>query len=211
MNKTGIKFITCLMLFTVSNSISSQTDQRDNSKTKEAPKTEGERIWSAKYQNQPDTGNLSPLEIVGLDILIPGYGMYKLKKHFWGIGYGGAKLLGFAFIYLSIANYQYWHPLEQSLVNERSLNSQETFTLPGRSERFSAKEIKGSYEKAILWIIMASTYQFLVYGLSAWHTYLEALTQLEREGPFYKIETFQEEKNKSTELKLKIGYQTILQ
>ena len=211
MNMPGIKFTTYLMLFLVSTSISSQISQRSDSKTKKTQKIENERIWLPKYQNQPDSGNLSPLEIVGLDIMIPGYGMYKLKKYFWGIGYGGAKLLGFVFIYLSVANYQYWHPLEQSLVNERSLGDQETFELPGKSGRFSAQEIKGNYEKAILWIIMASAYQFLAYGLSAWHTYLEALDQLKKEGPFYRIETFQQEgEGKSKELRLKIGYQTSL-
>ena len=183
MNKIEIKLVFYLALFILPASISSQATPKDDLKAKETQKIESERIWLTKYQDQPDTGNLSPLEIVGLDALIPGYGMYRLKKYFWSIGYGGTKLLGFIFIYLSIVNYQYWHPLERSLVNEQSLSSQETFELPDKSGRFSAQQIKGNYEKAILWIIMASTYQLLIYGLSAWHTYLEGLESTRKRRP----------------------------
>ena len=202
-------FTSLVILYTPT--YSKEVKEVDPARGKKERSKKDTRKWEIQYLIQPDADNLSPLEVTGLDVLIPGYGMFMLDKYLWGFVYGGAKLLGFVFIYLSVSSYQFWRPLEQSLVNEQSLVSGQTFELPGKSDRFSAQKIKDNYAKALLWVIMAATYQVLAYGISSWHTYLEALDQYKKEGPFYKIRLPQKNtQGRSKEMKIKAGYRFIL-
>ena len=115
----------------------------------------------------------TPLELAYFDLLIPGYGMYKLEKYYWSISYASLKLLGGTLIFLTTKNYIHLKDAYNTSGTENALNEA---------------------NKAFLWLTFSLIFEILVYGISFWHTldtasFLSALNpnQNDDDEEFYEI------------------------
>ncbi|RME93300.1 MAG: hypothetical protein D6767_01305, partial [Candidatus Hydrogenedentota bacterium] len=55
--------------------------------------------------------SVSPTQLVLLDLLIPGYGLFAQNRFWWGIIYATAKITAGVGIYFATTTYSYWNSL----------------------------------------------------------------------------------------------------
>ena len=183
-------------------------DERDVLKTKAENKN-----WAAEYTPINREAD-DPWQILLLDVLIPGYGMFYLEKYPWAAGYALGKIIGALLIYFSVDRYLFWKPLKDEFVSPANLASGESFNVSG-SNSLTARDILNRTDTSIVLIMLSVTFEVLVMGVSFWHTIFEYSLR-SKEGAYYKInlENTQETKtnqiNQLNQLHLKFGYRFAL-
>ena len=139
----------------------------------------------------------SPVNVLMLDLAIPGYGMFVHNKPFWGLSYTGLKLAGAFLIYAAIRNHNYWASVAASANSYQ--NSQPGFVYfkdpTDSSKALSALDIQNKADSSFLFIIYAVAFELTVFTISGWHSYSTALEEKKSNGPFYRMSYQQASQN----------------
>jgi len=130
-----------------------------------------------------------PWKLTAMDLFIPGYGMFKQDKFYWGLTYLTAKLAGGAWIYISWRNYTFRDSVYRAGAKRQALESDPLlFTDPrGSDNLYSLQELKNQADTAHLFFVLSLIGNALIYGVSAYHTYSLADAQYAKSNWHYKI------------------------
>ena len=132
---------------------------------------------------------VSPLQAVGMDLVLPGSGMLMFEKYYWSAGYAIAKAGSIYYAYYTIRDYQFARSLEHSA---RARQNREPGILKFQNPKdpsgyMSLHQIHSQTGTAALEIVFAGLLNITVFTASAVHTWMTAEAWNENAGPKFKI------------------------
>ena len=161
------------------------------------------------FEPETMTDSASPAKNAALDLLIPGYGMYKANEPFWAMGYAAAKIGTGIGIYFSVTTWIFWNSVATSAEKRQQMDSSLLlFQNPlHTSDYLSSQEMRNIADSRFLFIIYLSLLELVIYSISYWHTYSTLDTLKKLKGPFYKFS--QNMSKTDTTYNLQLGYNTV--
>jgi hypothetical protein len=132
---------------------------------------------------------VNPFQVVSLDLLIPGSGLFLFEKYYWSLGYIVAKAGSAYFMYYGYKDFHFARSLERTArYKQQKEPGILKFQNPKNpSEYLTYHEIKTRVGKAALNLVFAAIVNVVVYSASAVHTWNAAEQWNKNAGPKFKI------------------------
>lgn len=129
------------------------------------------------------------LNIMTLDLLIPGYGAYSQKRYREGTLWAVSKLAGAGLIYTSFQSYRYWDSLANSAYQAQKNSPYELYFEPPHrnDDPLSYDEIRNRAERYYTATLMAASLEIAIYGFSLWRTHHLLSQKQKKVTSFYRL------------------------
>ncbi|MDH5720121.1 MAG: hypothetical protein OEZ13_05785 [Spirochaetia bacterium] len=131
----------------------------------------------------------SPFAAAFLDLIIPGYGMFKTEEYEWGIWYISLKAVGAFWAYNLYNDYLYKNSIYKA-ADIKQKNEPGTlyfFDPVYKNESYSATELKSRAESALLLFAYSIIFETAIFAISSYHSYKNAFKESKSGVPFYNL------------------------
>lgn len=144
---------------------------------------------AAQYIPPEPVRSVSPLQIAGVDFLLPGYGTWVQKKNGFAALYFSANIASLSMIYIAWRNWRFYESAyEAAALRQASEPDKLLFQDPsGGSSFYSLQDIKNRAERGQLFFAISIVANLVLRGFSAWHSWSLADEALMKSGPRYEF------------------------
>lgn len=132
---------------------------------------------------------VSPLQIAGIDFLLPGYGTYVQNKTGYAALYFGSNIASLAAIYVAWRNWRFYESAYQAAATRQAIEPDRLlFQDPaGGTDFYSLQDIKNRAERGQLFFAISIVANIALRAFSAWHSWSLADEARMQSGPRYEF------------------------
>lgn len=143
----------------------------------------------ARFLPRENTSIASPLQIAGVDFLLPGYGTYVQNKTGYAALYFGSNIASLAAIYVAWRNWRFYESAYQAAAMRQAIEPDKLlFQDPaGGTDFYSLQDIKNRAERGQLFFAISIVANVALRAFSAWHSWSLADEARMQSGPRYEF------------------------
>lgn len=132
---------------------------------------------------------VSPLQIAGIDFLLPGYGTFVQNKTGYAAFYFTTNLASLASIYIAWRNWQFYESAYLAAATRQALEPDKLFFQDpaGGTDFYSLQDIKNRAERGQLFFAVSIVANIALRAFSAWHSWSLADEARTQSGPRYEF------------------------
>ena len=144
---------------------------------------------AAHFRPEARTAAASPLQIAGIDFLLPGYGTFVQNKTGYAALYFTTNLASLASIYIAWRNWQFYESAYQAAATRQAIEPDRLlFQDPaGGTDFYSLQDIKNRAERGQLFFAVSVLANVALRAFSAWHSWSLADEARTQSGPRYEF------------------------
>jgi len=132
---------------------------------------------------------VSPLQIAGIDFLLPGYGTFVQNKTGYAALYFTTNLVSLGSIYIAWRNWQFYESAYLAAATRQALEPDKLFFQDpaGGTDFYSLQDIKNRAERGQLFFAVSIVANIALRAFSAWHSWSLADEARTQSGPRYEF------------------------
>ncbi len=144
---------------------------------------------SARFLPRESGPVASPLQIAGIDFLLPGYGTYMQNKTGYAAIYFGANLASLAAIYVAWRNWRFYESAYEAAAVRQAIEPDKLYFQDpaGGTDFYSLQDIKNRAERGQLFFAVSVVANIALRAFSAWHSWSLADEARTQSGPRYEF------------------------